>query len=87
MLMTCFFLWARSDRFFSSGVVDEKVLQWGLGRRAWEVEGENQKALESTKSTLGGLLIFPSPVLSISITCMIESVAKEIDCKYKYCKR
>jgi hypothetical protein len=30
-----FFLWARSDRFFSSGV-DKKVLRWGLGRRAWE---------------------------------------------------
>jgi hypothetical protein len=45
------FLWARSDRFFSSGVVDEKVLRWGLGRRAWEGERENQKALESKKHT------------------------------------
>jgi hypothetical protein len=76
----------RSDRFFSSGVVGKKVLRWVLGRRAWEGEGGKPKSTGIEKSTMGGLLIFLSPVLSISITCMTESVAKEINCKYKYYK-
>jgi hypothetical protein len=56
----------------------------GIGVRGGK--GDNQKALEPKKQN-GRAFDFPSPVHSISITCMTGSVLrKEINCKYKYYK-